>query len=339
MALRDLPAEHEVRAALERIETAARRGSDLTRQMLAYAGEGSVLLERVDLNAIIQDVRELLHPSPGQRVRYELGRGLPTTDADPTQLRQVVMNLVINACEALGDGDGAIVVRTSSALLNEVDLKEMHHGPAAAPGPHLCLEVADTGCGMDSATMARVFDPFFSTKFSGRGLGLATVLGAVRGHGGAVRITSEPGRGTTFCIYLPYRSRTASPPASLSGLVPSSEGRTVLLIDDEEDVRAVTAHMLERLGCSVLLASDGREGVEVFRERSAAIDTVILDLTLPRLGGEQALHEIRSIRSDARVIVMSGYSDEKARRRLTEAGMVAFLRKPFSVADLRSTMR
>src|SRR6185295_4490913 len=268
----------------------------------------------------------------------ELARGLPATDADSTQLRQVVMNLVINACEAVGDGEGVIVVRTASVVVTDEDLKETHHGPEAAPGAHLCVEVADTGCGMDPATMAKVFDPFFSTKFSGRGLGLATVLGAVRGHGGALRISSEPGRGTTFRIFLPYRSGRASTAERHKESDPPPDGRTVLLIDDEEDVRAVTAHMLGRLGYSVVLAKDGREGVDVFRARSAAIDTVILDLTLPLLSGERVFEEIRSIRPDARVILMSGYNDEKTTRRLTDAGMAGFLRKPFSVADLRSTI-
>jgi PAS domain S-box-containing protein len=338
LALQDPPADHRVRASLERIETAARRGSDLTRQMLAYAGAGSILLRQVDVNAIVEDVRDLLDPSAGRKVRYELEPGLPATDADPTQLRQVVMNLVINACEAVGDGEGVIVVRTTSVLLTDVDMKETHHGPDATPGPHLCLEVADTGCGMDTATMAKVFDPFFSTKFSGRGLGLATVLGVVRGHGGALRISSEPGRGTTFRIFLPYRSSRPSTAERRPESGPPPDGRTVLLIDDEEDVRAVTAHMLERLGYSVVLASDGCEGVDVFRARPAVIDTVIVDLTLPRLNGEQVFQEIRSIRPDARVILMSGYNDEKATRRLTDAGMAGFLRKPFSVADLRSTI-
>jgi PAS domain S-box-containing protein len=343
LALQDTPAGSRVRATLERIETAARRGSDLTRQMLAYAGAGSVNLEWVDVNTIVEETQDLLRGSLAGRtpVRYQLAGRLPAIKADPTQLRQVVMNLVINAWEAAGDGDGEITVRTSRVHLTDAELNETRHGPDAGPGPHVCLEVADTGCGMDAATMGRVFDPFFSTKFAGRGLGLATVLGAVRSHRGALQVSSEPGRGTTFRIFLPSGASPAAdgqPAATGASLREEPEGRTVLLIDDEEDVRSVTADMLERLGCSVLLAGDGLEGVEVFRAHAKAIDAVILDLTLPRMSGERAFQEIRSIRPDACVILMSGYDDEKATRRLKKVGLAGFLRKPFSVADLRSTM-
>src|SRR5438445_4290745 len=190
---------------------------------------------------------------------------------------------------------------------------------------------------MDAATAANAFDPFFSTKFTGRGLGLATVLGVVRGHRGALAVTSAPGRGTIFRVYLPAAGAPArvEPPAAASA-GEGREGRTVLLVDDEVDVRTVTAHMLERLGCSVLLAGDGREGVEVYRAHARTIDAVILDLTLPRLSGERAFREIRDIRPDARVILMSGYSEETVTQRLNGVGIAGFLRKPFSVTDLRS---
>jgi CheY-like chemotaxis protein len=251
------------------------------------------------------------------------------------------MNLVINASESLGERGGSIAVRTGVVELDAATLKETHHAADAAPGPHVCLQVADTGCGIDAATMARIFDPFFTTKVTGRGLGLATVLGVVRAHRGALAVDSEPRRGTTFRIFLPCapavapERRIAAEPAPRAD---DAEGRTVLLVDDEADVRAVTAHMLERLGCSVLQAGDGREGVEVFRAHAQLIDAVILDLTLPRLSGDKVFHAIRDIRPDARVILMSGYSDEVATRGLDALGLAGFLRKPFSVADLRSTM-
>ena len=243
------------------------------------------------------------------------------------------MNLVINAAEAVGDA-GTITVRTAAVQLDETGIRRMHRGSQVSAGPHVCLEVADSGGGIDPASMGKIFDPFFSTKFAGRGLGLATVLGIVRGHRGGLSVQSEPGRGTTFRIFLPCAEQPPSdvrPPAE-----PST--RTVLLVDDEEDVRAVTMHMLERLGCSVLVAGDGHEGVEVFRAHAPVIDAVLIDLTLPRLSGEGACREIRTIRSDARVILMSGYSEEVASGRLADAGAAAFLRKPFSVTDLRSTM-
>jgi PAS domain S-box-containing protein len=343
LALDDLPPDSPAREKLGRIETAARRGSELARQMLAYAGRERVVLEPVDVNGVVAEMKELLRVSMGRAVRvtYDLRPDLPPVHADPTQVRQVVMNLVINAAESLGERGGAITVRTGVVDLGASDLKEAHHAPDASPGPHFCLEVADSGCGIDAVTMARIFDPFFTTKSSGRGFGLATVLGVVRGHRGALRVDSEPGRGTTFRVYLPCAvaaAERAAAPARPAGSRNEPEGRTILLVDDEEDVRAVTAHMLERLGCSVLQAGDGCEGIEVFRAHAHLIDAVLVDLTLPRLSGDQVFQAIRDIRPDARVILMSGYSNEIATRGLDADRLAGFLRKPFSVADLRSTM-
>jgi two-component system, cell cycle sensor histidine kinase and response regulator CckA len=340
LALDMVPGESPLAPLLRRVQTAARRGSDLTRQMLAYAGRGSIMREHVDLNGIVDEMKDLLQVSMGRRVAvdYELAEDLPAIQADPTQVRQVVMNLVLNASDGIGVGEGRIEVRTGVAHVSEADLEGTQHGPDAAPGPHVYLEVADSGCGMDAATLARIFDPFFSTKVAGRGLGLATVLGAVRGHRGTLHVTSEPGGGTTFRIFFPCPEAAETAERADEAAANGPEGRTVLLVDDEEDVREVTAHMLEHLGCSVLVAGDGREGVEMFRAHAKTIDAVILDLTLPRLSGEHAFREIRHIRPDARVILMSGYNEQMATGRLTEPGLAGFLRKPFSAAELRSTV-
>jgi len=344
LALGELPSHAPACEALRRIERAARRGSELTREMLAYAGKDVIALERVDVNALVAETSDLLSVSIGSKVAmaYDLAPGLPAIEGDPTQIRQVIMNLVINASEAIGGAEGTITVCTGVVELGPEALRDTLHPPEAAPGPHVCVEVRDTGCGMDAATAAKIFDPFFSTKFTGRGLGLATVLGVVRGHRGALAVTSAPGQGTTFRVYLPAAGAAArvEPPAAAAAPAPGEgrEERTVLLVDDEEDVRAVTAHMLERLGCSVLQAGDGREGVDVFRAHARRIDAVIVDLTLPRLSGDRVFREIRTIRPDACVILMSGYSDEKATGGLAEAGLAGFLRKPFSVADLEKAL-
>jgi nitrogen-specific signal transduction histidine kinase/CheY-like chemotaxis protein len=328
------------RQPLGQIEKAARRGSDLTRQMLAYAGKGAVVLEHVDLNAVVEEMRDILRVSLGPRVtvRCELAAGLPLVEADPVQVRQVVMNLMINAAEAMGGLDGTITAQTGQTVLDDAALHAAHHGPDSEPGPHVFIEVSDTGCGMDATTLARIFDPFFSTKLAGRGLGLAAVLGIVRGHRGALAVESAPGRGTRFRVLLPCGEAAAVTKTPVPAASAGANGRTILLVDDEEDVRVVTAHMLERLGWSVVMARDGHEGVEVFRQHAGSIDAVILDMALPRLRGDRAFHEIRGIRPDARVILMSGYNDEQATRPLTDAGLAGFLQKPFSVADLRATM-
>ena len=340
-ALGELPADSPARERLRKIETAAQHGSDLIRRMLTYAGKGEIVPEAVEVNVVVEELRDLLRDSIPLRVavRLELDDDLPAVAADPTQIRQVVMNLIMNAAEAVGDAGGEIRVRTFMTELDANTLSEVQHGAGSAPGPHLCLEVADTGAGMDAATAARIFDPFFSTKVTGRGLGLATVLGVVRAHRGALALASQPGKGTTFRVYLPIGETPVRRPAPPSAVVAAVDpARTVLLVDDEADVRAVTAHMLERLGCSVLQAGDGREGVEVFRAHAELIDAVLIDLTLPRLSGDRACHEIRNIRPDARVIVMSGFNEDTTRDRLADIGLAGFLRKPFSVADLRSTM-
>jgi len=338
----DLPGDSSARRRVAQIEVAAQRASDLTRQLLAYAGQGSTSIEMVDVNSLIEETEGLLQVSVGANVTVhnELDDTLPAIAADPVQIRQVVMNLLVNAAEGIG-GTGRIDVRTESVWLDEAALQDSyHHGPEIAPGPYVCIEVEDTGCGMSAAVLERIFDPFFSTKFTGRGLGLAIVLGVVREHHGALQVKSQPGSGTTFRVLFPTGGERVPIGAAAPTPLPDrgdTGRRTVLLIDDEEEVRAVTRDMLERLGCVVLVAGDGREGVEVFRAHAAVIDAVLVDLTLPRLRGDRACSEIRGIAAGARVIVMSGY-DERAIHQLADDGAAAFLRKPFSLADLRATM-
>jgi two-component system cell cycle sensor histidine kinase/response regulator CckA len=333
LALADLLPGAAGRQAVARIESAAIRASELTRQLLAFAGKEELATEAVDVNAIIRETQELLEVSLSSRVTVglELEPSLPPIEGDATQLRQVVMNLVLNAADAMGDADGLITVRTGIAVLDQAALDEAWHDPDASPGPHQCIEVADNGCGMDASTLARIFDPFFSTKPTGRGLGLANVLGIVFGHRGAVHVSSEPGRGTTFRVFLPAEARRA---ASRPAPSEAASGRTVLLVDDEEDVRATTAHMLERLGCDVLLAGDGQEGLRMFSTHAGTIDAVLMDLSLPRMSGDRAAQEIHRLRPDARVILMSGHADERVRTRMSGDDSAGFLRKPFSVTDL-----
>src|SRR5262245_48520687 len=253
LALGELPPDAPVRPRLERIETAARRGSDLTRQMLAYAGRGGMEPERVQVNDLLAEMQDLLAVSVSKTVtmRYEPAPDLPLIEADPTQVRQVVMNLLVNASEAIGNADGTVTLRTAALDLDAADLEDVRCSPGAVPGPYVLIEVSDTGCGMDAATEQKVFDPFFSTKFAGRGLGLATVIGIVRRHRGALAVTTAPGRGTTFRVFLPRAPVAAPADAAATPAIPEAEprGRTILVVDDEDDVRAVTQHMLERLGC------------------------------------------------------------------------------------------
>ena len=318
---------------LSQIETAARRAADLCRQMLAYAGRGNFVVERVDLGRMVQDTAHLLRISISKKARLGLNLApqLPTVEVDPSQLQQVVMNLVINASDALGDAPGEINLTTrmgrpktaAGVVLHSFDLPEQDS---------VCLEVSDTGQGMTQETLARVFDPFFTTKFAGRGLGLAAVLGIVRAHRGALTVESTPACGSRFCLFLPVASPASRPPATAASLLPSSlavSGK-ILLADDEPAVLATTDKLLRRRGYQTVLASDGLEAVQKFRADPNGFAAVLLDLTMPGLDGAEALRAIRALNPKAPVLLTSGYSERDVLDRLRDQGPVPVLRKPFT---------
>lgn len=339
LALSDLPSDSPARESVEQIELASRRAADLARQLLAYSGRGRFDVHVLDLNMLIGEVAQLLRASipKGVQLRLDLAPELPAIEADGTQLRQVVMNLVVNAGEAIGGGDGRVVVRTFALELDRDYLSRTVLDDELPPGTYIALEVDDSGAGMDEATRARIFDPFFSTKFTGRGLGLAAVLGIVRGHRGAIQVYSEPGGGTSFRILIPATERPApsGPPRERP---PWTALGTVLVVDDEPGVREVAGAMLRRAGLFVLLAADGAEAVEQYRSHAASIDAVLLDLTMPRMGGAEAFEAIRAIRPDARVILTSGYSEEEAGSRFVGRGLAGFLQKPFTGDELAAAV-
>ncbi|HET6577200.1 MAG TPA: response regulator, partial [Gemmatimonadales bacterium] len=261
---------------------------------------------------------------------WDLSPDLPAITADPTQVRQVVMNLITNASDALGDAPGGITLRTG--LVRDASANESH--------PFVFLEVSDTGCGMDTDTLQRIFDPFFSTKFTGRGLGLAAVMGIVESHHGHVRIRTAPGDGTTFRILFPAVLDSAdSAPRRIS--VPQWRGRgTVLVVEDEEGVREVVGRMLERLGFEVITAEDGIEALGRLDHHEGAMAAVLLDLSMPRMGGPEVLQQIRERRPELPVVLMSGYTEQEvASKLLGPEGAAAFLQKPFLPEDLTSVLR
>ncbi len=333
------------REAVEDIRQAALRAAELTNQMLAYSGKGRFVVEAVDLGALVRETARLLEVSVGKRahLQYEFGERLPTVDADAAQLRQVVMNLVTNASEAIEsrEGDGVIVLRTSLVQVDDQGVLGAAPSEDLPPGVYVALDVADTGCGMTEEVKARLFDPFFTTKFQGRGLGLAAVQGIVRGHGGTLTIESQPGRGTCIRVVLPVGRRKAGPSSPLgvaTARIWQGTG-TVLVIDDDGAVRMIASRILERMGFTVLTAENGAVGLDIFRARKDEIVFVLLDLTMPVMGGEQAFAELRRLRSDVRVVLASGYNEQDATNRFAGAGLAGFIKKPFTIEGLGAVIR
>lgn len=336
-----LPPTSPVQSDLKEIETAGRRAADLCRQMLAYSGKGKFEIKPVDLNDIVREISHLLEVSISKSVvlKYELANNLPAIEADGTQLRQIVMNLITNASEAIGEQSGVIRIETGAQDCSREDLLGTFPGKELTPGIYVYLEVTDTGGGMAPEVQERIFEPFFTTKFTGRGLGLAAVLGIVRGHKGTIRLVSEPGRGTHFRVLLPpcTEAAIAEPQNPVDTAVLQASGK-VLLIDDDETVRAVGRRMLESMGISVLTANDGRQGIEVFNQYIQEIGGVILDLTMPHMNGEETYRELRRIKKDVRVILSSGYSETEVTTRFAGLGVAGYLHKPYDKATLRETL-
>jgi PAS domain S-box-containing protein len=343
LALLDVPPPSPARETIEEIKKAAIRASELTNQMLAYSGRGQFEVAAVNLNELIEEMTHLLEVSVSKKIalRKHFGGGLPAIEADAAQIRQVVMNLITNASEAIGEAEGVIAIHTGVTEIarpspGEADLDGLRKGR------YVFLEVADTGCGMDKRTKARIFEPFFSTKFTGRGLGLAAVLGIVRGHGGAMKIDSEVGKGTTFRVLLPVGTQKEAPAAVAEETQPARVWHapgTVLLVDDEQSVRKVGRAMLERIGFTVLTATDGRDGVAAFRQHADEIAVVLLDMTMPGLNGEEAFRAIREIRGDVPVLLCSGYNEQDATNRFRGQGLAGFIQKPFELDHLADKLR
>jgi two-component system cell cycle sensor histidine kinase/response regulator CckA len=318
------------RDQLQAILRAAGRSSDLTRKLLAFARRGKNVVEAVDLNATIRESLTMLGPSMGPdldlRLHLDARHGI---DGDPTQLNQLVVNLCLNAREAMPDG-GILTVST----------RDVTDGDAAdwalPPGPCVELGVSDTGVGIPDAVRERIFEPFFTTKsggdVSGTGLGLSTVYGVVHLHRGAIRVDSTPGAGTTFLVRLP---RGSQPIAPVTEATPQPEGRgTILVVEDEDMLRRLASTMLERLGYRTLSAADGAEGVELFRRHHPELSGVLLDLKMPRMGGRAAFEQMHAIAPDVPVLLCSGYGENEEAQSLISAGAAGLLSKPYRVADM-----
>jgi len=343
LVLEDLPPESPLREPLETIEAAARRAAELTTQMLAYSGRGAFVIRPVDLSKTIGEMMHLIGSTISKKatIQYELADDLPAVEADTTQMRQVIMNLIANAAEAVEDTGGLITVRTGVVNADRDFLGGIHLGEDLPAGAYVCLDVADTGCGMDEQTRSKMFDPFFSTKFTGRGLGLATVLGIVRSHHGAIAVDCEPRAGTTVQVLLPSTGRPVQKGAAAPKRLPVNwrGSGTILVVDDEQAVRQVASRVLSGAGFAILTASDGREAVEVFGQHADEITVVLLDLTMPEMDGEETFDKMQRFRPDVRVILSSGYTEQEATRQFGGKGLAGFIQKPYRADMLIAKVR
>jgi signal transduction histidine kinase/CheY-like chemotaxis protein len=332
-------AESEPGMPLPQAEKAALRAAELTRQMLAFSGRGQFVIQPLDVGEALVEMVDLVRSNLASRkveIRFDLGSDVPQILADASQIRQVAMNLIINAAEAMSEGPGTITLRTG---VRDASCETFGHGFWAEDlpaGRHVFVEVADTGSGMDEATQARIFEPFFTTKFTGRGLGLAAVLGIVKGHRGAIGLRSALGQGMTFTLLFPAAPADAPRPVSsmrVTSEIPMGTGR-VLVIDDEEMLRSVVRLALKRSGFEVVEAVDGESGLEIVRREGDRIDLVLLDLTMPRMGGVEVFAELKRIRPDLHVVLMSGFTRGNVLPMFGDAAPEDFLEKPFHHKDL-----
>ena len=340
----EAPDGSKIASRIEQIRIAALRAADLTREMLAFSGKGHFVVSALDLSRLVREMEPVLRTlaKGTTELELELADEVPAIEADGGQLRQAVISLVANAAESMGERGGFIRLSTGSMPAEEACPEALESGER--PAGTLCsyLEVADTGAGMDETTRRKAFDPFFSTKFTGRGLGLAAVQGIVRGHGGSIKLESEPGAGTTVRLLFPSVERVATvagtPQRAAPAVVARPEGK-ILIVDDDEGVQEVTRSMLEGAGLDVLTAGDGLQGLDLYRRHCNEISVVLLDLTMPKLGGEDVLEQLRSIDPEARVVLMSGYTEKRVKEKLGEDYRAGFLQKPFRAEDLVRKLR
>jgi signal transduction histidine kinase/ActR/RegA family two-component response regulator len=342
LALAELPEGSPLHQRLARIQAAAEHGAALTDQMVVYAGRGSHVRKPADLSRLVEDMLPLLRVSLPPRCELvpEL-EGTAWSEVDETQVRQAVLNLVGNAGEAVGDAPGRITLRTGVQQLDAAGIAAGRGASDAAPGSYAYVEVSDDGPGMDAATQRRIFEPFFTTRLSGRGLGLAAVLGIVRGHGGSVQLESAPGRGSRFRLLLPGAGQplAASSPPEDAAAAPRGPSARVLLMDDEPGVLEIAAEFLAREGFHVVAAGSGREGLERFAAGPGDFDAAIVDLTMPDLPGEEVAAALRARRPDLPLVLATGFSPELAAARCLELGDARFVKKPYARGDLVLAVR
>jgi two-component system, cell cycle sensor histidine kinase and response regulator CckA len=342
LALLDLSPASRSSPFIAQAIVAARRAADLTNQMLAYSGKGMFDLKAIDMSEIVEEIARLLKASISKTVllNLQLTKDLPMIMADPGQIQQIIMNLIVNASESISSNSGVVTITTGLKECDEEYLMNSRLKEKPKEGDYIFLEVSDTGCGMDKETQEKLFDPFFTTKFTGRGLGMAAVLGIVSGHKGAIFVNSTPAEGTRIRVLFPAENKADKPVKDKemeTEKSPSSKGM-VLVVDDDEMVLGLCKDMVERLGFKVLTAADGEYAVALFNENADNIDCVILDLTMPNKDGMATFDEMMASGSDVRVIISSGYDELEVSQRFKGKGLAGFIKKPYQLENLQKEL-
>ncbi len=342
-------AEHKVllhpqaaKKYLANIVSSSERAAELCKQMLAYSGKGKFVVKALDLSVMVEEITRLLEVSIASNVilKYHLIENLPAVEADAAQMQQVIMNLVMNASDAIDDNSGVISIATGLIKADTAYLASTCLDDDLSVGSYVYLEVSDTGCGMNKETQDRLFEPFFTTKFTGHGLGMSAVMGIVRGHHGAIKVYSESGRGTTFKVLLPVCNQPAQKTSSAMPDKDSWQGSgTVLVVDDEESIREIASVMLEDMGFSILTAVDGEDAVNIYRQHHNEIVAVLMDMTMPNMDGKTCFTELRRINTAVKVVLSSGYNEQEATSRFAGQGLAGFIQKPYLPETLQLKMQ
>ena len=330
------------RAHLADVIKAAESAALLTRQLLAYAGGNTAIVDKVDLSELTRETSHLIRAAISSKVQvlFEVETGLPVIRGDVGQLQQVIMNLVLNAAEAIGDETGTVIVRTWLQYADELYIRTVFTDVGIAAGNYVVLEVHDTGCGMDEQTQARIFDPFFTTKVAGRGLGLAAVLGIVRSHGGALKVYSAVGQGTTFKLLFPVLAEDFQAiPQGEREVAPLKGRGHILVVDDNDLIGRFAQHTLEFYGYSVTVARSGSEGISLFERMPETFRLILLDLAMPGMSGEDVFRRLQAIRPNVPVLLTSGFSKSTAIRHFSGKGLAGFIQKPYSATQLAEQVK
>ncbi|MDH5639461.1 MAG: response regulator, partial [Nitrospinota bacterium] len=343
LVMEELEAGSASYGRIAEIKNAARQAAELSHQMLVYSGRGKIRISPINLNDILKEMSYLIERSTSKKVSVEfhLEEGLPLIMADVVQVRQVILNLAINASEAIGGGQGAISISTSSSECDSQCLRNTYLKEDMKEGLYVSMKVSDTGAGMDSDSISKIFDPFFTTKFKGRGLGLSAILGIIRKHKAAIKVESQVGRGTTFNILFPCASapKIETPSASAEVQEPHPASGLALVVDDEEVVRNVAVKMFELMGFTAISAVNGIEALGIFKEKHDEISLILLDLTMPQMDGLECLTAIREIDKVVHIIISSGYDKSEVDQLLEGKGASGFLQKPFDMKMIRDVVK